>query len=255
MCLNINGIKNIIMTEKIDFEREYFLHQTTQTRLNELFDLEFIASEFQLHDKRLDNLAFDCKNNSFVIIEYKNDNDPNVINQVESYYDLLKNNKKEFINLLDSKENVDFEKTKVMIISTETISEEVKDYIEIWKVDLNENLEVTYRNMKTGKILKSKIRKEELEHSEDDLLNNKSSEIQDLYHKLKDVLLSDFDDVTLKIFVDMVSFRANNKLICLVNLKNSISIHYFAENLNDEDCKIRNISDITTGDLQTMNLS
>lgn len=58
-----------------------------------------------------------------------------------------------------------------------------------------------------------------------------------------------FDDVTLKIFVDMVSFRANNKLICLVNLKNSISIHYFAENLNDEDCKIRNISDITTGGL------
>lgn len=62
MCLNIIAVKDIIMHEKIDFASEYELHRLTQKYLKELFDLEFVASEFQLNDLRLDNLAFDKKN-------------------------------------------------------------------------------------------------------------------------------------------------------------------------------------------------
>ena len=46
------------MKEKVYFESEFILHTLTQAYLKELFDLELVASEIQLHGLRLDNLAF-----------------------------------------------------------------------------------------------------------------------------------------------------------------------------------------------------
>jgi len=77
------------MSNEIPFESEYVLHKLTQKNLKELFGLEFVASEIQLNDLRLDNLAFDPETNSFVIIEYKNELNLNVINQAQEYYDLI----------------------------------------------------------------------------------------------------------------------------------------------------------------------
>ena len=47
----------------------------------DLFNLEFVATEFQYNDFRFDTLAFDENCNSFVIIEYKNKLDFEVLNQ------------------------------------------------------------------------------------------------------------------------------------------------------------------------------
>lgn len=243
------------MSKQNRFKREYFLHRITQSRLKELFNLKFIASEFQLSEKRLDNLAFDSTSNSFVIIEYKNNHDPNVINQAQSYYDLLQDRKEDFLNRLDMNVEVDFDKTRIMIISSEAIEEDVKDYIEVWKVSLCENCKVKYENLKTGRIEITEISKDELELTQDDLLKDKPQDVSELYIDLKDKLLQEFDDLTLKIYVDIASFRVNNRIVCLVNIKESIKIHYFADNLTDADCKIRNISDITTGGLANYELN
>ena len=69
------------MANVIPFESEFILHTLTQNYLKELFDLEFVASEIQLNDLRLDNLAFDLKTDSFVIIEYKNEFNANEISK------------------------------------------------------------------------------------------------------------------------------------------------------------------------------
>ena len=69
------------MMKRNPFKKEYYLHNITQKNLKELFDLEFVASEIQLNDLRFDNLAFDEKTNSFVIIEYKNELNQNVLSQ------------------------------------------------------------------------------------------------------------------------------------------------------------------------------
>ena len=82
------------MKKEIRFECEYILHILTQKHLKELFDLEFVASEIQLNRLRLDTLAFDKKSNAFVIIEYKNEFSANVLNQAQSYHDLILNNSK-----------------------------------------------------------------------------------------------------------------------------------------------------------------
>ena len=95
--LNHSIIKDNHMIKKIPFKKEYYLHNITQKNLKELFDLEFVASEIQLNDLRFDNLAFDEKTNSFVIIEYKNELNQNVLSQGKDYYDLLLNNKEIYI--------------------------------------------------------------------------------------------------------------------------------------------------------------
>lgn len=47
------------------------MQKLTENNLDSIFGLEFIATEFQLHNLRIDTLAFDNETSSFVIIEYK----------------------------------------------------------------------------------------------------------------------------------------------------------------------------------------
>ena len=62
-----------------------------------LFGLELVKSEFDLHGLRIDTLAFNREDMSFVIIEYKRDRNFSVIDQGYAYLSLLLNNKEEFI--------------------------------------------------------------------------------------------------------------------------------------------------------------
>lgn len=73
------------MSKKIEFDSEYKLHKLTEKNLKNLFDLEFVASEMQHDNLRLDNLAFDEKTKTFVIIEYKNELNLDVLDQAQGY--------------------------------------------------------------------------------------------------------------------------------------------------------------------------
>ena len=80
------------MCEKIKFDSEYILHKLTEKYIKEkeLFGLKYVGSEIQYDKLRIDTLAFDEDKNTFVIIEYKNKKDKNVIKQVQGYYNLIK---------------------------------------------------------------------------------------------------------------------------------------------------------------------
>lgn len=197
------------------------------------------------------------KTNSFVIIEYKNTTDDNVLNQGQSYYELLRDETEKFIERLDEKDikyntPIHFSKTKVMIISPEFSDNQLKelsDNFELWKVSLYDDGEVTYQNLKTNDTETLNIDLNILKLNYENLFEDKTSDIRELYESLEDCLTSSFDDLKLRILVDAVSFRVNNKLICLVNLKSSIKIHFFTDALDDSQNKTRDISDITTGGL------
>ena len=53
-------------------ERKDIQH-TTESSLKEVFGFEFVKSELELSSLRIDTLAFDNENKSFIIIEYKID--------------------------------------------------------------------------------------------------------------------------------------------------------------------------------------
>jgi RecB family endonuclease NucS len=55
------------------FPLESEIQRLTEANLHDLFDLDLVKSEFELHGLRIDTLAFDSESKAFVIIEYKKD--------------------------------------------------------------------------------------------------------------------------------------------------------------------------------------
>lgn len=232
------------MKEKVSFESEFILHTLTQAYLKELFDLELVASEIQLHGLRLDNLAFDNKTCSFVIIEYKNEMNLNVFNQAQEYYNLVCENKEFFLNRLENKGNVDFDSLRVMIIGPEFSDDQIKssnDIFELWKISLFDSGEVTYENMTTHETKSININLDDLKHTERLLLMDKTDEMRQLYYNLKDRILSEFSDVDLSFQVNQFSFKTNGKLVCVVRfLKSSFTIYLFGKDLENSERTIDN---------------
>lgn len=236
------------MSNKIPFESEFALHTLTQKYLKELFDLELVASEKQLNKLRLDNLALNKTNCSLVIIEYKNKFDSSVLNQVQEYHDLILENKDEYLKLVD--EYVDFDNIQIMIISPKLSAEQIKnvsDNVSIWQVNLFDDGKVEYQNLKNNKIVTLEIDLDELKITEEKLLEDKSEEMRDLYFNLKNNILKEFKDLKIRYMVDQFSFRANDKLICVVVfLKSSFNIYIYSDNLNNAKNTV-DISSKSTG--------
>lgn len=241
-------IKYTNMNRQISFESEYILHHITQNRLEELFGLKLVASEKQLYQLRPDNIAFDKNTKSLVIIEYKNKFDGNVLNQVQGYHNLILENKDEYLKLVN--EIIDFDNIKILIISPKFSDKQIenaKDNIELWKVSLFDDCKVEYLNLKSNETKTLKINPDELKITEENLLDDKTDETVELYKNFKNSLLEEFDDLDLKFLIDAVSIKAQNEYLCIVTVKNSIKIHYYAEKLEDSENRTRDISDITTG--------
>ena len=93
-----------------NFENEKIIQTLVENNLSEIFtDIEFVKSEHQIDDLRIDTIAFDKNRNSFVIIEYKNKKDEDVLAQGISYYQLLQENKGEFVLLYNNIKNANLE--------------------------------------------------------------------------------------------------------------------------------------------------
>ena len=236
------------MVNKIHFESEFILHTFTQKHLKELFGLDFVASEKQLYNFQPDNLAFDKLASSLVIIEYKNKFDKNVLNQTQGYYDSILENQTEYSKLVD--EAIDFENIQIIIIGPEFSDKQIKnakDNVNLWKVTLFDDCRVEYLNLKNGEIKTLCINPEDLKITEEDLLEDKSEEMKDLYFNLKNSILKDFEDLKIKYMVNQFSFRVNKKLICVVVfLKSSFNIYIYADNLKNAENTI-DISSKSTG--------
>ena len=85
---NIEG-ENLTSIKQVKFKNEKELQGLTEKNLEILFNLKFVATEFQVDNLRIDTLAFSEETKSFVIIEYKNIKNYSVIDQGYSYLSLL----------------------------------------------------------------------------------------------------------------------------------------------------------------------
>jgi hypothetical protein len=66
----INNLK-LSKVKDVSFPLEKELQDITEKNLDNIFNLEFVSSEFKLNNFRIDTVAFDRETKSFVIIEYK----------------------------------------------------------------------------------------------------------------------------------------------------------------------------------------
>lgn len=252
-------MKNIIkiMSKKNKFRSEFIIQRITSKNLN-IFDLKHITNEFQYHGQRIDTLAFDDKNKSFVIIEYKNEYDSNVINQTKRYYDLLSNYPQAYINRHNEEYSSDLKEeelgqTKVLIIGTDFKDHQIDAAkspnfpFEIWKISKDENFCISYENLVSHEIKQFKSSEDELKLTEDELLYGRSEEIIELYKTIKNKVLNEFEDVTNKILIKGFSVRHKNKMICkfLFN-ENSMNAHFYTNKLKDPNNRLEDISDSKT---------
>lgn len=268
---NINE-NNLSLIKKVDFKNERELQRLTENNLEELFNLKFIATEFQVDNLRIDTLAYDSETNSFVIIEYKNIKNYSVIDQGYSYLSLLLNNKAEFVlkynqvfDKNNGKEDFDFSQTRVMFISPSYTTYQLKSVefsdiaFELWKVSKFSNNTVLFdkvNNTDTSASIKQvtnsdknkqKVNKEIKKYTETDTLKGKSEDIISLYDNLKEYILSQYDDIEIVHLKYYLVFKINNKIIASLSvLAKSLKvwINLKDNEISDPDNRIRNVSNI-----------
>ncbi|MEW6012611.1 MAG: hypothetical protein AB1602_04335, partial [Elusimicrobiota bacterium] len=121
---SLNKDNKIEKIKEINFNYEREIQRICEDNIKDIFGLELVKSEFTIKNFRIDTLAFDPENKSFVIIEYKRDRNFSVVDQGYAYLSLLSQNQAEFILEYRekfkkdlSKSEVDWFQTKVIFVS------------------------------------------------------------------------------------------------------------------------------------------
>ena len=221
--MDLYNLKNKKLTQ-IDskpFNLEKDIQKVVEENTQELFNVQYVTSEFSLGDFRIDTLCFDEENNSFVIIEYKRGKSYSVIDQGYSYLSLMLNNKSDFIlEYNENKKNnlkrgdVDWGSSKVIFISPsfntyQKNSVNFKDVpFELWEIkkyknnliSLNQHLpssKESIQNLEGSKdsVIKD-VGKEVKVYTEDDVFGRKNVNdiTRELYEELKEKI-SDWEDI------------------------------------------------------------
>jgi len=193
------------------FDKEKKLQNFTEANLEQLFGLEFIATEFNLENFWLDSLAFDSATNSFVIIEYKKVENFSLMDQGQTYLNLVLDHKADvllkYINVtkktLDLKD-IDWSQTRVIFIGPKFSTYQKRALspnlpFELWEVALYDGGLIEYDEISpTGGIRKSEKKtvslsgtaaKEIKTYTIEDHLKNASEKTQDLFQKLREQIL------------------------------------------------------------------
>lgn len=154
--------KNLQEIREISIDLEKDLQKIVEQNLTSIFGLQFISSEFSLHEFRIDTLGFDEETNSFVIIEYKKDRSFSVIDQGYAYLALMLNNKADFILEYNEKNNknlkredVDWSQSRVIFLANSFTSYQqnainFKDLpIELWEAKKFDNATILFNELKS----------------------------------------------------------------------------------------------------------
>ena len=105
------GKLEVIKVDPFKLERD--IQNLIEDNTGEVFNIEFVSSEFKIGDFRIDTLCFDKENNSFVIIEYKKGSSYSVIDQGYSYLSMMLNNKSDFILEYNEKSSDNIQRNSV----------------------------------------------------------------------------------------------------------------------------------------------
>jgi len=150
-----------VKEKKLGLEKT--IQKLVEENLSELFNLVFVCSEYPLQRLRIDTLAFDEDQKSFVVIEYKKDRNLSVVDQGYAYLALLLNNKADFILEYNEKcdgnlrkGDVDWSQSKVIFVapSFTKYQQEAMGFqdlpIELWEVKQYENETILFNQLRAS---------------------------------------------------------------------------------------------------------
>lgn len=274
--MNVFNLSNnkLIALSETPFVLEKDIQTLCETNLSQISELIFVKSEFTIKNRRIDTLAFDDENKSFVIIEYKRDRNYSVVDQGVSYLNLMLEYKAEFIveynerlNKNLKRDDVDWSQSKVIFVAPsfsddQKQSTNFKDFaIELWEIKRFNDIVIINPIAKSKsapsiKQIKPKeidnnnelvnIIKEAKTYDEEYHLENKSDDIKELYQEFKTAILNLSDDINIKVTKVYIGFKTKSNVCSVSILKDGLKLWINAKNgtLKDEKGLARDVSNI-----------
>jgi len=263
--------KNILKQISEDsFKLEKDIQNLIETNLKEMFNLEFIRSEFAIKNSRIDTLAYNSESKSFIIIEYKRERNFSVIDQGYAYLSLLINNKAEFIVEYNERLNqslkrgeIDWSQTRIIFVAP-SFTDHQKQAInfkdmpfELWEIKKFKNRIISIEQIKKSKTTESittfgSISKELSEvtktikvYTEEEHVNYGSEFVKELYETFKNAILN-VGDMDIQLFQSYIAFKSRTNIIDVEIQRNALKfwINMKKNSLDDPKHIMRDVSNI-----------
>jgi len=257
--------------KEISFNLESKIQKITEDNLKQIFNLEFVRSEFQITSEfRMDTLAFDKESSSFVIIEYKNGKDKGIMTQGLAYLEIMLNRQSDFIteyneqlnkNLM--KRDVDRSQSKIIFIAPSFDKNIIQASnldlpIKLWEVHLYENNIIQYLPIHSGTKTPTKLPKfsggtfekitREIKTYTEEYHYEKSTskKTKDIYEEIRNKIMDLGNNIDIIIRQKYIAFKTNYNFV-YINLKRSkvhIDISMKQKEIQDPKKIIRNMEAI-----------
>jgi predicted transport protein len=242
------------------FKNEKQLQKLFEDNLEEIFGIRFLVSEFTTtHGGRIDTLGVD-EDGSPVIIEYKESEKNNVINQGLFYLDWLVDHKGDFEILVQKKlgknVKVNWDAPRLILIAqsyneydkyaVNRISEniELKKYI-LYDNDVLfiENIVLPNRKTTVKKTKKTNVTYKE--YSVEDHLSGKSDKVKELFNELQERILKLDEKIKEKILKYYVAYELDKNFTEVVIQANGLWVHVdiTKEEVSDPENKLIDVSE------------
>lgn len=264
--------KELSVLKEVSFKLEKDIQNLFEDNLKNMTDLKMIKSEFIIKSNRIDTLAFDEESKSFVIIEYKRNQNYSVVDQGVSYLNLMLEYKADFIVEYNEtqKENlkrsdVDWSQSKIIFVSPsftdfQKQSSNFKDLaIELWEVKQFQNDVVVINPIKKSKSAPSikqvqqddesqinKIVKEIVVYDEEYHLKKYPQEVKELYETFKEAILNLDNAIEVIAKKKYIAFKKEKNIADVVTLKSGLKIFLNLKkgDLDDPKNIMRDVSNI-----------
>ena len=236
--------------ERQDFALEKEIQDLVESNVSELFNLQFISSEYQIGNFRLDTLCYDEDEKSFVIIEYKKGNSYSVVDQGLTYLSIVKENKGDVILEYNETQSENLKRTDVewdnlrIIFISQSFNTYQKNSInfikfpfELWEIKRFENglisldqliasSQPTIKSTKSTdkQSVVSKVLKDIQTFTEENHTSKSSSETVEIWETFKSKMSEQFE-INYVVRKHYIGLKKGSKLVTAVRfLRNKLDL-------------------------------
>jgi predicted transport protein len=245
--LNQNGLLKEVVEKP--FELEVHLQRLFEANLETLLSLILVKSEFSIKNSRIDTLAFDAQNKSFIIIEYKRDKNYSVIDQGFMYLSLMLENKADFVIEMNEqkkctmkRDDIDWTQSRVLFVAPsftdfQVQSTNFKDLpIELWEVGKYANNIVVVKQIGKSKSAASfkpavigntaikKVAEEIKVVTEEDHIAYAGPAMAELYDRFKSAILNLSSGIEVKPQKVYIAFKKKSNIVDIELQKHSLKL-------------------------------
>lgn len=226
--------QKLIPVREVGFDLEKDIQKITENNLETAFGLEFVASEFNLENFWIDTLAFNPEAKAFVIIEYKKKRNLSIMDQGQTYLNLVLDHKAEVVLGYNERKNknltrkdVNWDQTRVMFISPEFTTYQKRALhpklpFELWEVKKYEGNLIVYNQIqplilaRAGQSVSSlcgSAAKEIKVYTEEDVLKKCSSHQREIMRTLMEIIEEMGGDIQKMVGKDSIGYKTQRAFV------------------------------------------